>query len=790
MENILKLTNGLKQRGIMIIIPLVLLLAGYFVYSHFTGHGNKLPGNMYTTIKDPSVNTHTDFIIAILDVPYRYEDGIPVNYWLSRIKDSLNFSVAQFYGETDTRGSGRFGLYGKSLSRDQKDNMSSIMKDVSDAGLRGLFGRVSLEKFCYGQRLEYEISEKGNRTENYGFCYQNIMQGTYANDEDRTVLHVKPGINSPGMLCKSIYENYQHTDLYWFVQEDAGKWNVKPVMKIDPALVKSAPMQPVVKIYVTNYAGNTIKVVTINARNFGEDYEGGYTDKYTFFENEADLSVSGDYSESGLGYKRPENYWEWRDSEVDFKVEWPGKTEVWFDKMRVDDVVADKLLYGEYDDIIIDEVKTFANVPGYYAFYADELVYSNASCTKYVYEKMRSVSGFEPKLTFATTNYLSILGLKNYTNEGFGKLLSEVKPDYFSNDAHEIPNQFPENVKHPTGSNINFINAMSPEAYNEILQIRFGHKNLVRRNTDKPPDLPVQGSFVYQVNLARSNRDTYSPETRFFMQPQMHGWLLTDNPIAPTAIKGLREPMNSEIEAQGMLAIAHGADGLFWYLFQGYGHPDPPPAPGGPYDEDVQTNDFYGAFGLLTPPASNPTPRYRNMYGEPKWDYISAMNKKILSWKPYLDAVRFDSGYSVHHEGANHKYINNIISIDPGNSEVNNCAEFNNPGEDCPRERYWEMGFFYPDPAQASNANDKSKYFLMVNRRCVPKGGGYAGDYRRLKIQFKSTELRGSAKWQIIRLDESNTVVATFDAAGNPEVDCGIFEPGEGRLYRLIPVIR
>jgi len=57
--------------------------------------------------------------------------------------------------------------------------------------------------------------------------------------------------------------------------------------------------------------------------------------------------------------------------------------------------------------------------------------------------------------------------------------------------------------------------------------------------------------------------------------------------------------------------------------------------------------------------------RLQNCYGQNKWQYVSEMNAKINSWLPVLENANWDDGFSVHQEGANHYYINNIKSKAP-----------------------------------------------------------------------------------------------------------------------------
>ena len=90
-----------------------------------------------------------------------------------------------------------------------------------------------LNLYSTGQRLIYEVSgDENNRETNFGFCYEYCMPGTYTLDSEKTVLHTVPGINSPGYLCKDIYENLQHSDLFDSGHNDKVNWYIKPVMRI------------------------------------------------------------------------------------------------------------------------------------------------------------------------------------------------------------------------------------------------------------------------------------------------------------------------------------------------------------------------------------------------------------------------------------------------------------------------------------------------------------------------------------------------------------------------------
>jgi hypothetical protein len=58
-----------------------------------------------------------------------------------------------------------------------------------------------------------------------------------------------------------------------------------------------------------------------------------------------------------------------------------------------------------------------------------------------------------------------------------------------------------------------------------------------------------------------------------------------------------------------------------------------------------------------------------------------------------------------------------------------------------------------------------------------------------LRIKFDSTQLAGFNNWSVTELD-SNHTVATFDRRSGSYIDFGLFQPGEGKLYKLAPVMQ
>jgi hypothetical protein len=107
---------------------------------------------------------------------------------------------------------------------------------------------------------------------------------------------------------------------------------------------------------------------------------------------------------------------------------------------------------------------------------------------------------------------------------------------------------------------------------------------------------------------------------------------------------------------------------------------------------------------------------------------------------------------------------------------------------DLGNKRFWEIGFFNPNTQNPDNANDKSKYFLAVNKRCAPSVGN-TGDERILHIKFDAQKLQDFNNWKLIDV-LTNTEIQTFNKNTTDYIIAGRFQPGEGRLFKLAPVMQ
>ena len=641
----------------------------------------------------------------------------------------LNYNAAHMWiSDCDSLGFFR----DDTLRQDQRDRVSRIINDASQKGLTSVFERVNISNLCFSQRIVYE-AEGGN----YGFSYQR-RSANLEQDSGRTVVHACRNESecpqtdaTPRMLCDSIYENLQHSDLYyWYpgTTDTSNFWHIKPVMRIDSNIFSPVDTTPVIAIVTKNFLGNKIDSIIIKVNNFAQThYSGNYLENYfgvnPQVKGRLEDTLSLNFGRAGA---------ELKNCKVDFKVYWFGLVDVWFDKMIVDDERANKLFdpnpLNNYDKKIKNEVDLLHDKM---VFFVDELVSSQAYTTKYVIDKMKGYQQ-DCKIEFALSNNLNMHSHRN--NQTRSRMLFDIiRPEIVCLDDHVfLMDEYnePYRVYLPNNSSGHdpYVPAswmVSSQSYNDRLQnVAFGNKD------ELGP--PYQGTFIYQITKIRNDLREFAPNAKFIVQPQLHSWLKTDTTNHTYEYGGFREIINEEIQAEAMIAISHGAQSFNWCNYHSQQSNNK-----NLLKRDAQ-NSVYTILGLRNDASSSFSKRTSNIIHQNKWEYVKAMNLKILHWKPTLDKIKWQEGYSIHSEGANHNFISQIKSIyrDPSSP-----YSFSPTNEDA--IKFWEMGFFDPDFTNPDvSSDDKSKYFIMVNRRCVPDSPNVGtGDLRQLKIKLDFEDL-------------------------------------------------
>jgi len=340
--------------AVLLVIPVIY----FFLISGFNHSVSLMTGSSEVTVSPPSIQyDEKDFTNCIFNSEFNeiklssefYVENNVSYYW-----DSLHFNAVNWY---DFKGDSVYGIPGVNLNQDQIDDYKSVLNAVATKPLKGFYEKCNFSYPMYGQRLVYEVyaDNESYADINYGFSYRNCMQEVYTTDQSRTVLHAVPQTNQEGYLCNEINENFQHTDLFDFRQNDQGFWYIKPVMKIPTG---TAPDDKVVTIDVISFNNRVIKQIVLRGMNFnvGGSYNGQYTDKYIFGGLNDSLQILGDAGTDHLNHGRTDDFNNWPSTcKVDFRVYWHGGVEVWFDKLVVDDGIANELFSHLYDAHILQD---------------------------------------------------------------------------------------------------------------------------------------------------------------------------------------------------------------------------------------------------------------------------------------------------------------------------------------------------------------------------------------------------------------------------------------------------
>ena len=418
-------------------------IAVLFLY-YFSVSALKSTENTHTNTASFTQDTFTNCILNSEYTEVTNFWGRPelqVTNQLNRYKE-LNFNSIHQY---DEMGSGRYGMPYDTLSPQQISNFVGVLDSVKNENLYSYFERSFLSKYCYGQRLIYEVTQPpGNNTENYGFCYQNTS-GCYETDSGRSVLHVSPNpiLNCPDWeetsgryIARNIYENLQHSDLLYFRQNDKGMWYIKPVMRIPTGVPDSIP---VVRIEVIPFGDtNVVLTTTIRAENFENEtgyYGGNYIEKY--YDLQPLLNISGREDTAGcLNSGWHDASWLWdTQCKVDFRVYWFGQCEVWFDKMIVDDEWAEELfnpLHRLNIDLRIKEEVNNSN-DNIYRFFLEIESLSQSFCTKYIFDRIRKFNSYS-RISIDLNNNFYTIGLKNDKLNYKNICLNFLHPDFLSDN--------------------------------------------------------------------------------------------------------------------------------------------------------------------------------------------------------------------------------------------------------------------------------------------------------------------------------------------------------------------
>jgi len=366
-------------------------------------------------------------------------------------------------------------------------------------------------------------------------------------------------------------------------------------------------------------------------------------------------------------------------------------------------------------------------------------------------------------------NYVEKIGLRDIYIPCYPFFTEYKNPEpdpYYSSygsDSCSIPNTLPRN--HGAGI---FAQAISPSLYDTWLQDHLDRSPYWYEEgyTGGQPtnwhSSMHKGAFRWHMKLG--DEVSKAKDIPFLYNPQAHLWYLNG--------ETLREPTNEELDMLANVSISYGVRGLIYFFY-------------GKSSGQIGLNEFYSR-GLTD---TTQLPRTLNVYNQNKWEQIKLISERMKTWEPYI--MSFDntnrSTYILRLERSSlidETFFNDVLSYEPIPSDYMIASQI----PEAVSERYLQVGKFNnPDEMY-------SRYFMIVNRRCSPidtsDPGGVNG--RRsvtIKLDSASTQFAGFNNWSIYDL-ERDSLIKTFDKRIVSTTSLGWFNPGEGKLYKLAPVMQ
>jgi hypothetical protein len=748
-------------------------------------------------------NISTDFLIAAMD------DGKDTAF--TYLYDSLGLNLWHLYCGSTTGGNNwhypdgwTFCAPNDHLLNPVGDYQSGILGELSKIGnhhMQAFIHRPKIEYLCYGQRSDYQCEDTSEILDHdlwfYTFQSPNHI-GTDIPDSGAKVRFCNaagPNHDNPGLVVSRLRTNneqcHRNTGFDGYRGDTEHDWYIKPRIRIDSTFAHNNQSTPVCSIKVLAQDGTTIlRNVILKGRNFLVDsnlnYNGRYIEEFKYYTGDDTLIIHGDWGDkwwwSSRGNRDPGT----EENHADIQVYWYGSCDMWIDYVRVDNDIADGLMnpkspnYNTFNQWLQGEAELACNagdVP--LKFYLELNEFNNIPAIAYVNKKLNYYCGKNiDMITDQLTDYQFHMCwddrgkitkadqiVRQYVNRiGTKQTYYGCYPFLSIEDRDTTYSRIPNTLPISQGDQV-LARAIAPDNYDAWLQMQLdtvcydmegqgGGSD--RPGGDPCPQMP-QLAGMYQWVWKLANQISKQADIPIIADVQIHQWFSHCGEID-------REPTNEELDMTCNLPVSYGAKGMVMEIFNGDVWGTPP--------------DYTYTLGFTN---TDHTPRYTNVYGQPKWDKLKSIIKRMKKWGPTV--MSFDNTQT-------NSYIYRFDY-----STVNSSTIFTDIQTFAP-DRMDEVLDSYPkrylQAATFINSNEPySKYFMLVNRRCSPYRPeiNQNGGYRHFKARFNASYLTIFNNWKVINL-EDNSTVETFDKSANTLVDLGWYLPGEGKLYRLAPVMQ
>jgi len=207
-----------------------------------------------------------------------------------------------------------------------------------------------IKKLASSERLVFSVISSCASTGD--FYFKNTNGYTERNESCTAVLYISSGSYADGKepMKKCYIAQDVNSDIQ-LKHDTAGSWYLKPKMKIRTADFSPGDARPLIAVITCGFGGSVIDSTVIRIRDFSDlngKYDGRYLEKYM-----TEFEMPGD----NLRISSAELFKDARSNKSGFniKIFWFGEVDVWFEKITMDDDIANRLLSGNYDYVIAEE---------------------------------------------------------------------------------------------------------------------------------------------------------------------------------------------------------------------------------------------------------------------------------------------------------------------------------------------------------------------------------------------------------------------------------------------------
>lgn len=740
-------------------------------------------------VTDVGCDYSFDHILDLnLNTWHKYTGAVPSSY------GSQGWYDAPEHPDPNDRYDNPVNMYSGNVTTQIGRNRTNGMKTIMD--------RPKIWYLTSGQRSDYQC-EQSNLDADYLFYsysgYSSFHSDVFDDDPNY-------GSNSwvrycgtptqypvPQVVVSGLIANHEQANNYWWYsqKDNSYAWYIMPRIRADKDYINNNSNwnNPVCRIDILDWNGNAVTSypngIILYSKNFRRNlstqYNGEYFDKFYFVEDQDPSFIKID---PGLICPPPnKNIWNWCNSDIqtDFRVYWYGQCDMWIDYVRVENEPAYQLfdepinIHNWPEQIRQEVALALADYQqtGYVPnnFYREEFEFNMTPCIGKVNQIIRDYAAqfgadisLMVNLNYAlfklhvpdcngTFDFTSAQLKRFLIDTGYAKTLVVNEYPFEGWNEQEWPNRksyHPSTLATWTWDNTIGHNSYpsTPAFYDDWLQQRL----------DVIPG-PC-GGFTKVMKLA-DGITKIDPDIRIINMHQSH-FLYGDE-------GALKEPSNEEMDVMANLAISYGAKGILHYYYPSWGN--------------LSSQNY--DWGLTNFPGIQP--RITNVYGQPKWQKIIDMHERFKTWGPYL--MSFDNTnrqsyiYRIQSERnalIDETYFHQIQAFAPNPLDLDNPVQ----DPDLSNSTYVQAAVF-KNPAE-----DNVKYFMIVNRRCSPylPEQYEPGGRREIITHFDANFNSSFSNWKIIDVEDENTVIKTINTSTLSAANLGWFAPGQGRLYKMVPV--